>query len=248
MMGETAYNRSEASQRRILAFVKILEQREHAEQLLDGRLFMNTLGTFRELEDDSSHPRADRHEGLVAWFQPDQIELRFNDLVIPSEDLAAPVAVSQNHILSRNAYCVFSLNSDGVEEFGPEDLQRVRSKMEIPLPCYEFGSHSVVIWKPEEFVWRCAEAIQKQNFPGHINFVSYFDETTFSGMLPCQPGFAKRSRYEYQREYRIVLDRKPAEPAPFELDVGNIRDIAFLMPTKDFNAALSFNLNDGTRF
>ena len=52
----------------IFAFVKLFENNDHAQAFVSGKLFMNTIRSFKEYKDEAGELRGDEYEGIVALF------------------------------------------------------------------------------------------------------------------------------------------------------------------------------------
>ena len=63
----------------ILFLVKFLNKEAHVRDLLDGKIYVNRLSWFKRMEAAGVSGRLDRHEGAVAWHQPDRVNLVIND-------------------------------------------------------------------------------------------------------------------------------------------------------------------------
>lgn len=58
----------------IFFLAKVFDNENYAEDFISGKVFANRLSYFKELEEEDSANRSDRHEGTVSWYQPDQIK------------------------------------------------------------------------------------------------------------------------------------------------------------------------------
>ncbi|WP_156879116.1 hypothetical protein [Oceanobacter kriegii] len=232
----------------IFAFVKLFENREYAEDFVDGKLFMNTIRSFKEYKDESGELRGDEYEGIVALYQPDKLgEIRFDEHVIPASDLAAPIVVHGDHLLSHNVFCIYSLNSRGHETVSAETLSDFKRTLELHDSCFGLGKFCVVILNASQFIERCKAAIEKLNVNGNLGLVDYFDEHEFHGSMPEEKlGYQKRSLFSHQREYRVKIDTARPEPSPYILEVGDLSDIAVITTPKEFNSQLELKLPDGS--
>ena len=61
---------------------------------MQGKIYANRLSYFKDIEGKDDTGRADRHEGAIGWFQPDQGRFTINELDITG-DLAAPVEIQR---------------------------------------------------------------------------------------------------------------------------------------------------------
>lgn len=232
----------------IYAFVKLFENREYAENFVNGKLFMNTIRSFKEYNDESGELRGDEYEGIVALYQPDKLgEIRFGGYVIPATDLAAPIVVHGEHLLSHNVFCIYSLNSRGHETVSAETLSDFKRTLELHDSCFGLGKFCVVILNASQFIERCRTAIEKLNLKGNLGLVDYFNEHEFHGNMPeGKLGYQKKSLFSHQREYRVKIDTARPESSPYILKVGELSDIAVITTPKEFNAQLELKLPDGS--
>ena len=79
----------------IFFLIKLFENGDHATDFVNGKIYANTLATFKRLEGSDDSGRADRQEGTIAWLQPSLGRLEINGTDI-TEDLAGPVQLQKN--------------------------------------------------------------------------------------------------------------------------------------------------------
>lgn len=231
----------------IYAFVKIFTEESHAEAFRKGDLYMQTIRMFKEHKDESGELRGDPMEGVVAWYQPYKVKLEVCGHVIPSNAIAAPIAIHSNKLLEKNAFCIYSLNSRGHQTVSAETINDFKRTLEIHKSCYGLGAYCVAVLNAQEFINRCQERVRLLNVDGKLGLVDYFDELTFNGELPEDShGFQKRSIFSHQREYRILLDLR-RDPDTYTMNVGDLSDITTRVITPDeFNRLLEIKLPDGS--
>jgi hypothetical protein len=233
----------------IYAFIKIFEQESHAKDFISGKLFMNTIRSFKEYKDLSGELRGDEYEGIVALYQPKELgEIKFGNITIPASELAAPIVVHGNDLLNSNVFCIYSLNSSGHESISSETLLEFRRTIELHESCFGLGKFCVVILNASEFLLRCRTALEKLNLGGTMGLVEYFNEHEFHGNFdPKYLGYHKRSLFKRQREYRIKVNLNNHNPGHYFLEVGNLSDIAILTTPQEFNSQLEIGLPDGSK-
>ncbi|MCK8080882.1 hypothetical protein [Vibrio sp. 1CM24A] len=232
----------------IFAFVKLFEKKEHAEDFVNGKLFMNTIKSFKEYRDESGELRGDDHEGIIAMYQPSQLgEITFGEISIPSSELAAPIVVHGDHLLSQNVFCIYSLNSRGHEYISADTIKEFRTTLELHESCFGLGKYCVVVLNVTEFINRCEVAIETLGLEGNLGLVDYFNEHEFHGPMPEDKlGYQKRSMFREQREYRVKIDTQREKPSPYTLEIGDLSDITMLTTPAEFNEKLEIKLPDGT--
>ncbi len=232
----------------IFAFVKLFENKEYAEAFVNGKLFMNTIRSFKEYKDESGELRGDEYEGIIALYQPEKlVEIKIGDNTIPASDLAAPIVMHGDHLLNHNVFCIYSLNSRGHDTVSAETLAEFKRTLELHESCFGLGKFCVVILNASQFIERCKSAIERLNVNGNLSLVDYFNEHEFHGNMPEDKlGYQKRSLFAHQREYRVKIDINHLEPSPYLLEVGDLSDIAVITTPKEFNAQLKLKLPDGS--
>lgn len=232
----------------IFAFVKLFDNEDHAKTFVSGKLFMNTIRSFKEYKDESGELRGDEYEGIVALYQPSQLgDIKLGDITIPASELAAPIVMHGNHLLNHNVFCIYSLNSRGHDTVSSETIFDFKRTLDLHDSCFGLGKYCVVILNVEAFISRCTSSIKEQDLDGTLGLVDYFNEHEFHGNMPKDKlGYQKRSFFAHQREYRIKIDTRRTLPTSFILDVGDLTDIALITTTQDFNAQLKIKLPDGS--
>ncbi|WP_299001827.1 hypothetical protein [uncultured Shewanella sp.] len=232
----------------IFAFVKLFENKEYAEDFVNGKLFMNTIRSFKEYKDESGELRGDEYEGIIALYQPEKLgEIKVGDHIIPASDLAAPIVMHGDHLQNHNVFCIYSLNSRGHHNVSFETLSEFKRTLSLHESCFGLGKFCVVIINATKFIERCKSAIEKLNVNGNLGLVDYFNEHEFHGNMPENKlGYQKRSLFAHQREYRIKIDINSTEPGPYHLNVGDLSDIALITTPKEFNDQLELKLPDGS--
>ena len=224
------------TKRTIFSLMKIVPSEERAEQVLDGKLYCNPLSFLRE--------QFDEYEGTV----PISGKMRIGDYRIPEEDLAGPPLLMPNLLSDLNVFCMFCWASPKVGNdkvlFDPESqLGSVRNLKQT------FGSHTVIVKNVTEFFRRADQALEQscngvlQSVRGIVDYVEpatdEIPKTSLSSLL--RSALRKRKSFANEKEYRFVYftGRKPA--GPFNLDIGDIRDIAFRMRTQNVYDSIKIN-------
>ena len=232
----------------IFAFVKLFDNDDHVQDFVNGKLFMNTIRFFKEYKDESGEMRGDEYEGIVALYQPKMLgEIKVGDLNIPASELATPIVIHGNHLLNHNVFCIYSLNSRGHDSVSSETIFDFKRTLDLHESCFGLGKYCVVILNVTEFISRCTSALEKEDFDSSLGLVDYFNEHEFHGNMPENKlGYQKRGFFSHQREYRVKIDTRRTNPAPYILEVGDLSDIAVVTTTGEFNTQLKVKLPDGS--
>ena len=110
--------------------IKFVKEWEHAKKLMHGQLYMNTLSSYRKLEETQAAGRADDHEGMSIHQGPHLSEVTLSlansTLTIPNTDIVH-ISTSHEDFDRRYIYCLFGGYprrkenigcSSGIERFG----------------------------------------------------------------------------------------------------------------------------------
>jgi hypothetical protein len=233
----------------IYALVKIFKEKQHAQSFINGELYMQTLRDYKDWIDDNGELRGDPCEGIVGYFQSDDIQLEIGNIKLDSDSFDGAVLVHSNDLLSRNAFCTYALNSRGFDKISVDTLKEFKNILEVHSKCYGLGSYCVAITNVSEFISRTKSAIKSINVDGAISLVDYFDDQIFSGELDSDMhGFQKRKTFEHQREHRILIDLNYKIPEKYTLNVGDLSDITTeILTPQELNEILEVRLPDGSK-
>lgn len=202
---------------------------EHLEELLKkGKLHFSSIQDLRKVEAENveEHFRNDRIEGVQMYrsIGPTNIKMTPSDnpnapsITVPVQNIT--YWSSPEFILGN--ICSFYAISESC--FKDNKLVPLDERMKL------FGAHLIFISNVSEFNRRLKAALKKQQINAYNNFVEYFDEKNFVGDLHL---FNKRSRYDYQKEYRIYLETE--NKVAIDIYLGNLEDIAFVTPVESLN-------------
>jgi hypothetical protein len=83
--------------KQIWLLVKFFSEEKHADDFLEGKLFLNRLSFFRKQEKECSDGRSDTTEAIKMWLQPFDVQMSLSvpgigTAKITPKDLAAPVS------------------------------------------------------------------------------------------------------------------------------------------------------------
>lgn len=225
----------------IYAFVRIFEQKEHAESFLRGDLRFGRIGAYKGYLDKNGELRGDPFEGVISWLQPENVILKYDDLIIRPDDIAAPIAIHSDDALSKFALCLYAIHSGHAETISQQTLNEFKQSLLIHEKSFGLGEYCVLITNASEFQNRVLSALNgKVN--GGMSRVNYFDENQHYPRLPDQfDGMHKRQSFSHQNEYRVIADFECKEDY-FVLNIGDLSDIAIITTPSEFNQKLEVNL------
>lgn len=229
----------------IYTLIKIFEKKKYAEDFLKGSLYLNTLKYFAEEHvDGAGEKRGDTYEGLLAHYQPSKIgTITVGDIIVPGDQLASPVLVHGDGLLSSNVFCMYAVNRKANDVFN--NREEFLQSLKIYESCFGLGSYCAVILNTPEFISRFRKGLHSRGIPFQHGLVEYFDETSYHGNLPAHElGFHKRRSFAHQSEYRFLLEPFHGIPGPLLIDLGNLEDIVILMTPKEFNEGVGFEFSE----
>ena len=221
----------------IFFLVKFFDNEVYARDFVNGRIYANTLATFKVLEGIDDSGRADRHEGTIAWLQPGQGRLRINGMDI-TDDLAGPTQLQKNWLNHLHVFCLHAVHSGSLDmaNVSNENIEELRKQFIIPDECRALGKHAVVINDVPEFVRRMEAAAQANSYRMARGLVRYYDPESFHGNFrDVESIFHKQDRHSYQREFRFVVDSGFVSDSPLILEIGDLSDITRRFDSAELN-------------
>ena len=224
---------------------KMFEEKEYADDLLEGKLFVNRLSYFKKIEADDG--RGDEDEGAI--MPPlDGLSLTFavtnedtgetEQFAIPKEDLAAPPVIRPEWFDHINVYCVYAGQVSNLECITPDNAEDFRRQLELPEDAENLGGHAVVITNVPEFIKRVNDAAGHKGYRITYKAVEYYDAEFGSPPVrsDVETIFTKRKEFENQSEFRIAIETGTLGCDPITLDIGSIADIAYYADTSAINS------------
>jgi len=220
----------------ILYFLKFFAEESHADQFMAGKLYLNTLAYFKQVENECSDGRMDSTEATALWWQPDNLVIKLtgpgiSEIEITQKDLAGPVSMGYVHHDYLHLLCLYAFYTTGFEwvdgeiDCSPEDAEELQRQVKIDERCFKFGKFAVII-PAAPFLNQLCEALKSQGYKAKLKLVKYYDEEVFHGQIPVADiPFMKQKRFRYQREFRICVDRGTQQEAPITIDIGDISHI-----------------------
>ena len=94
----------------VFMLVKFFERPTYAADFVSGKLFCNTVGSFKAREDPGNSGRVDRNEGTIAWLQPGQGRFELNGIDL-TPDLAEPLQIQRSWLDYLHLFCVHAVHA-----------------------------------------------------------------------------------------------------------------------------------------
>lgn len=222
--------------------VKFTGNEEWAKDILEGKLYMNTFKYYRDLEKETGiKGQGDILEGIVKLI-PESIELISNSnsekLKIEPNYMNIKYNDDDNILL----YCMRSLK---ISDFDILEFEKKENKLEVLMKLNfnskkieqmkkDFGEYVVVI-NQIEMIEKVNNTAIKEGLPLEYGDVIYSDDNdidrikAFSEFLPRRFLY-KDAYFEYQQEYRIVIQKENTNDKFF--NIGRLEE-ALIIKTED---------------
>lgn len=229
---------------------KVVGEKQHADDLLNGKLFANRLGYFKQLED--SVGRGDKSEGAIVLASDDAILTlsvtnedndKVESITITGEDLAGPLDIRPKWFDHVHVYCMYAGHSGGLKVLSEENIGDLTRQLEVPDQYQELGNHAIIVTDVRGFLARVQKAAEREGYRicgGLVDYYDYASGTPHQGS-DLETIFAKRKEFAWQREHRVAIDTGEIGSEPISLEIGTIDDIAFYMPTSEINSSISIH-------
>ena len=208
---------------KLFSLVKFGKKEHLLDFLIHGKLHFSALQELRKNSDEDVEEifRKDSVEGVTQYrsFGPTKILIPIN----PNQE-SLEVSVqnitywSSREFILGNICSFYAITTDC---FVNNELTPIDQRLNL------FGSWFIVIYNFDEFINRLETTIKEIRTLGFYGNVDYFDEKNFISDLHL---FKKRSRYDYQKEFRIYLQNE--NTTAMDIYLGNLEDIAFIAPVE----------------
>lgn len=221
----------------IFMLVKFFEKPTFAADFVSGRMFCNTVASFKKHEDPGNSGRLDRNEGTIAWLQPGQGRLEINGIDL-TPALAEPLKIQRSWLDYLHLFCMHAVHAGKFDlaNLSNETIEDFRQALLIPNRCGELGTHAAVVTSVREFVSRMETAAQLRRYQMWRDLVEYYDPATFhGGFEDVQALFRKQQQDSYQREFRFVINTGLESGSPLWLNIGSIADITLRFDAAELN-------------
>lgn len=226
----------------ICLLLKFASEKWHLESLQSGKLRMNNLKTFIDME------KEDGKKGMGDMLEVSNVINQLNfKLLDPDTDevilegSSSRAIMSLNHCKSKPVFCMAIIDSKMLEVLDEDDTcykcKVIFSEVQQQRFIEDFGNYALIL-PVSGFLRRVIEAFEKQDYGYVYQPVMYddFDINHSKRLMSFAEEntdvfFWKDKSIEYQNEFRIVILNKDIEE-PLITDIGDMSDISFIVTSE----------------
>ncbi len=216
--------------------MKFFEKEEYLEDFLNGKLYLNRLSYFINIEEENYSNRYDKYESALCWLQPEKMELQLNGHTFNSNDFVEPILIQKNASLNLNILSLYAGHSGEFKSLSKESLSNFKENLMVNENNNSLGTYAAIIYKTKEFIERVKQAVIENKFAMTAGLIDYYDPVHHHGFFSEHENiFKKRLEFKEQQEYRFAIDTNTKGDNPLTLEVGQMKDIASECNITDFN-------------
>ncbi|MDH2581032.1 hypothetical protein QDT40_04245 [Acinetobacter baumannii] len=227
----------------IMMLARVFSKEEYAKDFINnGKFRLNTLNFFKGYEEEHANNIGDVYEGIryrATAEQEVKVTIEYNG---KREEIEVQEVYSHdNYVLNNNVFCLYAPSVDIEKKY---TLEAMREIVAFQEDAKKLGDYLVIITNPDEFFERVRKTILKLGYTLKRGLVEYVDFNNPVHVPIEKIGFVKSDEFSHQKEYRLMVDDGRNIDEYIELQIGPLNDIAFLIPTKDFNQSLNFEIKE----
>jgi len=209
--------------------LKIFTEKDHAESLLKGNLYMRASGYFNALEND---PRKDDKDGKCP------IDLKEHNLKFVSDsgvtldfaEISDSISIGFPGDDKVPIFCAVMLDQNALDI--TEDVQgnyTLRFKKEYAKEILKFGQYAILL-NVDEFIEKISAVGSQRDLIFNYGCIKYVDISTYFNPMcatndtPHHRYFFKDNSYKRENEWRLVLTNKSCESYSdaITIDIGTL--------------------------
>jgi len=226
--------------RYIFCLARVFSKEQYALDFLSkGKFRCNTLRFFKDYKEEELNNIGDVNEGILFNMTRDsgaKLKVRPQGTEEWMELDFQHLRYHSNSVLTNNVFCMYAPNLGVDEKYSVEEIEQI---VKIQEEAEKLGEYLVLIIKPEIFFKRLQmEVVHKRKYLLRRGLIEYVNLQNSFNLNLDNPGFYKSDEYAHQKEYRIMIDDGKNEDLHMDLEIGSLDDIAFMIPTGDFNSSI----------
>ncbi|MBQ6851162.1 MAG: hypothetical protein IJN77_09005 [Oscillospiraceae bacterium] len=199
-----------------------------------GKIYLKSLAYFRKREKDTN-------DDTVGDLFDAMVHTNEGYLVVPELGVCQELTDTLIETSFSNCFvfCMFSPKIISQKFQFSEDQKR---------KLLDFGDSALVITDRYAFLQRVAIALKRDGITGYHGHIKYYDETSdnveyWASLIKNgikDVAFWKRQKYEYQQEYRFLIEPPVTENDYYELEIGDISDISIILTAQEALNLIAF--------
>ena len=224
----------------VVCIARVFSTEERAFDFIEkGKFRCNTLKFFKEYEDKHKNNIGDPNEGIISNYpQGSGAILKIKAHQAKEWHTIGDYSSLQfhsNNILNNPAFCLYAPSVEKDEKYSLDEFEGF---VRIQEDAEKLGDYMVMISDPKKFFEMLRNEVEVNlGFKLKMGLVEYHDFLDQFEVPNHMVGFVKSKIFAHQKEFRVVIDRGVNDFAPLDLEIGALNDIAFMIPTKDFNSS-----------
>ncbi|MTI65452.1 MAG: hypothetical protein FH753_02510 [Firmicutes bacterium] len=210
-------------------------KRKYAESFRKGKIYMNSLSVFREIENKGDEMTRDIYEGADHVIQSTEFDYLVSptdkNFRIPSSTIIGGLWRGFEKYSCLKVFCFYDIKLD------------IQNKLIHPIDkrIFDFGDTYVLILDIFEFMNRINKELIKNDDliekPSVFRHVEYIDAYNYNGSVGP---FRKCDEFRWQNEFRLCINLKNKNIEPYTLDIGDISDITLIGGIKEMVEKIRF--------
>lgn len=225
----------------VVCLARVFSKEEWALDFIEkGKFRCNTLRYFKEYDDEHKNNIGDHNEGIIANFPKNgavfKIKAQQSDEWHTIEDYLE-LQIHSDSVLNNPIFCLYGPTIEQDEKY---TLDEFEGFVELQEDAEKLGDFMVMISDPNAFFELLRYEVEvNRGYKLKRGLVEYHDYSTYFHTPDHKIGFIKSDIFAHQKEYRVVIDRGNDDCEYLDLQIGSLKDIAFMIPTKDFNQSFT---------
>ncbi|HAT4183907.1 hypothetical protein ACV3Z6_13575 [Clostridium perfringens] len=226
---------------KVIMLLKFTSREEFAQDVLDGKLYMNTAEFYREYEEKHNIKGIGDKNELKLEISPITLTLNISGKELKLKPTGKAVFEYKDD-KNMPMYCMTYLTIDDFEIINyDENSVTLGLNLDIDLLKKDFGEYVTIIINADEFKERIFIKQKEYDVDTTFGLVKYrekFDKNRTEEFLSAsiERFLYKDKDYEYQKECRIIISRYVDDDKYFRVD--DLRDIALNCKTSELKEKL----------
>lgn len=207
----------------ILGFVKFGIKENLLKLLNQGELFFNTFSAFVQMNDKFRGDIFEGADNIISGHKIKSLTYRNplgKKIDLMGQDFSVEYVIDRRNWENKPTH-LYSLYMIKCKEY--TNTEKVIDERNL-----KFGNYAVCITKPEEFICRVKNKLEKEEIPFMGKPISYVNVDDIKNNYNL---FKKPIAYEYQNEFRFLIKSSSLEPV--KIQIGSLNDISVLLSARE---------------